>query len=293
MERKDKITLNGHSFEISNKDKILFPKIKLTKGDLISYYHEIAPLMLPHMKNRPLTLQRFPNGITHEGFFQKDASNYFPEWIKNYAIIKKEGGETSYVICNNVATLVYLANQGCVTLHRWLSKINKINNPDLLIFDLDPSTKDFSLVRKTALKLKKILEEIKLIPFVMTTGSHGMHVIAPIKPTKTFNQVREHAKLIAQEMVSRYPEDYTIEMRKEKRNKKLFIDIHRNTFTATAVTPYSVRPHPTAPIATPLDWDEVSSNKLRSDTYTISNIFKHIEKKEDPWKDFFRYARVF
>ncbi|MGC2310300.1 MAG: non-homologous end-joining DNA ligase [Candidatus Babeliaceae bacterium] len=289
------ITIDRHTFELSNLDKILFPQAKITKGDLIAYYHQIAPFMLVHLKDRALTMQRFPEGIAHEGFFQKDASAYFPSWIKQKAVAKKEdgGGTTSYVVCNNTATLVYLANQACITIHRWLSKIDKLHNPDLLIFDLDPSTSDFSIVRTTALDLKKILEEINLVPFVMTTGQHGLHVIAPLKRTRTFDEVRAHANEIAEELIKRNPETMTLEIRKNKRGIKLFIDTHRNAFTATAVTPYSVRAHSKASVATPLHWDEVKSACLRSDMYTVENIFKRLEKIEDPWKDFFKKARTF
>lgn len=270
---------------ITNPDKILFPRDNITKGELINYYQEIAPIMVPYMKDRPLTMQRFPEGIDHEGFFQKDASDYFPRWIKRKKIKKQDGGSTDYVVCNTTNTLVYLANQACITPHLWLSKINSLHKPDRMIFDLDPAgPKDFKLVKEIALILKKILEAHKFEPMVMTTGSRGLHVVSLLNGKTDYDTVRAFAREIAAAVAQTDPKHITIETRKDKRGTRLLIDYLRNGFGATAVAPYAVRPKDGAPIATPLLWEELDDKKLTSQTYTIKNIFKRINKVGDIWK---------
>jgi bifunctional non-homologous end joining protein LigD len=179
------IRLNGHPITAEHLDKIYFPADKITKGELLEYYKKIAPRLIPYTKNRPLTMDRYPEGIAGESFYQKNASSYFPAWIKLKKIAKKEGGFNNYVVCQNAATLVYIANQGCITPHMWLSKITKLNYPDVLVFDLDPygeKVTNFKPIRDAALMLKEILEKCGLTVFVMTTGSRGLHVRVPLKP---------------------------------------------------------------------------------------------------------------
>ncbi len=277
----------------TNEDFILFPKSKITKGELVDYYYEIAPIMLLYTKNRPLTMVRYPRGIDQEGFYQKDTPDYFPNYIKRKIIKKKEGGSTAYVVCNNEATLVYLANQGCITPHLWLSKIDKLHYPDKMVFDLDPPPlgKNFALVRKTALRLKDILEEIGLVPFVKTTGSKGLHVVVPLKRTANFDEVRAFARQIAEQLIVQDSKNLTLEIRKDKRRGKIFIDILRNAFAQTAVAPYAVRPKEKAPVATPISWDEVHDSKLTSQRYNIKTVFKRLEKYGDEWEDMNKCAR--
>jgi len=281
-----KLRLNNHSVEITHPEKVLFPKSGITKQEIVDYYLTIAPHMLPYMKNRPLTMLRFPNGINHEGFFQKDASDFFPSWITRCPVKKKDGGITHYVVCDNQATLIYLANLACLTPHLWLSTVNNLTRPDRMIFDLDPSTKDFSLVVEVALRIKKILEHLKLHSFVTTTGSRGLHVVVPIKETLPYNKVRAFAAHIGHILINDDPKNITMDIRKEKRDKKVFIDTLRNGFGATAVAPYAVRAHEDAPVATPLYWEELSNKKLRSTTYTIKNVFDKLKRDGNPWKNF-------
>ena len=282
-----KMNFGRYSFNISHEEKIFFPKSKITKGEFISYYNDIAEIILLHIQDRPVSMLRMPDGIKGESFFQKDAPDYFPEWIKTKRI-KKQGGSVHYVICNNKATLVYLANQGCITPHVWLSKINKLNYPDRLIFDLDPSGKnyDFKKVKSAAKIFNKFLsEELKLDPFLMTTGSRGLHVVVPIYANNNFDDVRELGQDIAKVIADRYPDELTNEVRKKKRKGRIFLDTARNAFAQTAVPPYSVRPGENAPVAAPIDWDELSNKKLISQSYNIKNIFKRLNKDPDPWKD--------
>jgi len=245
--------------------------------------------MLPYLKNRPLSMKRFVDGIDSPGFFQKEAADYFPDWIQRVTV-KKEGGVVHHVVVNNAATLVYLANQLVIEFHIWLSNIKKLDYPDRLIFDLDPSGKNFNQIRKTALKLKKLLEALDLTPFVMTTGSRGLHVVCPLKSDVPFDEVRQFAHEIAKIMVEHNPDTLTLEMSKDKRQGKIFVDYLRNGFSATSICPYSTRPHPDAPVATPLAWHEVEKGRLRPNQFTIKNIFKRLELVGDLWKDIDNHA---
>ncbi len=278
-----KVKLGQHTVDITNEEKELFPKAHITKGELINYYMRIAPTMIPYIKNRPVTMQRFPQGIKDEGFYQKDASAYFPSWIKRKPIARKKDGMVNYVVCNNVATLVYLANQLCITPHIWLSKTDKLNYPDRMIFDLDPSPDvSFATIRWAAKKIKALLERLELKAFVMTTGSRGVHIIVPLKRVHTFDQVRTFAHDIAALLADTYPKKLTIEMRKAKRGKRVFIDFLRNSFGATGVAPYAVRAKPGAPIAMPIDWQELDN--VTSQKFTVKNIFRRLARKKDQWQ---------
>ncbi|MGA9294892.1 MAG: non-homologous end-joining DNA ligase [Ignavibacteriaceae bacterium] len=282
-----KMNFGRYSFNISHEEKIFFPKSKITKGGLINYYNNIAEIMLPHIQDRPVSMLRLPDGIKGESFFQKEASDYFPGWIKTKKI-KKQGGSVHHVICNNKATLVYLANQACITPHVWLSKINKLNYPDRLIFDLDPSGENFnfSKVKSSAEIFYKFLsEELKLNTFLMTTGSRGLHVVIPIYANDDFDNVRGFGRNITKIIAERHPKELTIEVRKNKRKGRIFLDTARNGYAQTAVPPYSIRPRENAPVAAPIDWDELSNKKLDSQSYNIKNIFKRLDKIRDPWKD--------
>ncbi len=282
-----KFCFGKYCVTITNPDKLLFPD-GITKGDLIEYYATVAPLMIPYLKERALMMHRFPDGILGESFYQKDASAYFPRWIKQ-VLIPKEGGYNNYVVCQNKATLVYLANQACITPHVWLSRIDNLHYPDKMIFDLDPSSHDFQLVCHIALRLKELLESFKLHPYVMTTGSHGIHVTVPLDSTCTFEEVKAFALRCAHALLEKEPEHVTVEIRKDKRHGRVFIDTLRNQYGSTAVAPYAVRAHPGAPVATPLYWDELTNKKLSSQTYTIKNIAPRLV--QDPWKSFKRYGR--
>lgn len=279
--------VDGKEIKIKNKDKILFKKSKISKGDLIDYFSKISKYMIPHIKNRPLTMHRFPNGIDDINFYEKQIPGYFPEWFDRIDVKNREKGHTIYPVCNDKASLVYLANQALISHHIWLSTKDSLDYPDKIIFDLDPPEDgDFNLVIKAAKDLKKILENKSLNSYVMTTGSTGLHVIIPTTQEYDFDEVRTFAKNIAEELVEKNSELYTIAQRKEKRNDKIFIDYLRNSYGQTSIAPYSIRAKEDAPIATPLDWDELDS-ELTSTKYNISNIFRRLGQKEDPWKDIY------
>ncbi len=300
----NKIKINNRLIEISKEDKILYSNNfdnseDITKAQIIEYYKNISKLMLPQLKNRPLMMRRYPNGINEKFFYQKNISSYFPHWIKRAKVFLKtqENKYNEYVVCQNEATLIYLSNQAVLEYHIWLSKIDKINYPDKLIFDLDPGTSDFEPLRKCALMLKELLEDLDLVPFLMTTGSHGLHVVAPIKqmnkPNKLidFVTLKKLADKCAEQIVIKEPNLFTLKIRKESREKKLFIDTLRNQYGATSIAPYSTRAKPNCPIATPIDWQEIYQEDLHSQKYNIKNIINRIKNIEDPWSHFFKSAK--
>lgn len=282
------LKVGRHSITVNNPDKLLFPDDGITKYHLINYYKNIAPVMLPLIKDHPISMLRFPNGIYGESFFQKNTPDYFPDWIPR-ATLPKESGTVDYVICNNAATLVYLANQACITPHVGLSKADaRYNYPDRIIFDLDPSADDFSLVRKTALIFKKLLDMLELTAFVMTTGSRGLHIIIPIDRSEDFTSVRTFAYIVASVLQKQLPETITLATTKEERGDKLYIDTLRNAYGQTGVAPYAVRAKPGAPVATPLSWQELKNGPLTSQAYTINTIFNRLATIENPWRLFTR-----
>ncbi|MCF8234249.1 MAG: non-homologous end-joining DNA ligase [Bacteroidales bacterium] len=282
------IEINGHEIEISNPDKVIFPEENLTKKDLVEYYRKISEYILPYIKDRPMMLHRYPNGIDGKDFYQKEVPDYFPEWIDTITVkVKKEEQDTQeFTSCNSEAALVYVANQASITPHVFLSKKGKLNNPDKMIYDLDPPKDEFEVVRECAKDFKKLFEELELNCFVMTTGSKGLHIVIPLDEQADFKEVREFAKDAANLLADREPEKYTIETLKKNREGRLFLDYMRNAHGATAVAPYALRARKGAPVATPLDWDEVGNKDLNAQSYNHSNIFRRLSSKKDPWKDF-------
>ncbi len=283
--------VDSYEIELSSLDKVMFPETGITKGDIIDYYYRIGKVMIPLMSGRPVSMHRFPDGISKSGFFQQEMPDYFPEWIGRTRVEKKEDGSLTHVVCGKTSDLVYLANQGCITPHIWLSRKNNPKNPDRMIYDLDPQDNDFSLVCLGALELREILSANDLKTFIMTTGSRGLHVVVPLSPGHSFNAVREFSREIAKQAASKNPEKYTIEQRKNKRKGRLYLDTSRNAYGQTAVAPYAVRPIEGAPVATPIEWDEIEAGWITTaQKYNIKNIFRRLAQKEDPWKDLDKYA---
>jgi len=291
----DRVRVGRRVFETKHVDKIYFPEDGLTKHDLMAYYQLVGATMLPYIRYHPLTMHRFPGGIYGESFYQKDAPDYFPSWIKTMTIKNKTmRGSNRYVVGYDSATLVYLASQGCITPHYWLSTIDALNYPDRLIFDIDPphdeEAVDFDLVKSIAGELKELLEEFGIIAWVMTTGSRGVHVVVSIKQEYPFEHVRACARALAHVVVERDPQRVTLESRNEKRKHKMMIDVMRNGYGATAVAPYAVRAHPGAPVATPVTWNELK-NLTSSQAYTMKTIPKRIKQHGDAWKGMVRSKR--
>lgn len=280
-------SINKESLTITHPDKIMIPPY-LTKGDIVNYYTHIAPFMVPYMKNHPVMMHRFPEGITGTSFFQKNAPSSLPSWIHT-AYIPTQEGHNTFIVCQNKKTLVYLANLNCLTPHLWLSRIDSLHFPDRLIFDLDPSDNSFSKVRTVALLLKELLDSLRLISFVMTTGSRGLHVIVPLDRKADFTTVKSLALACASQVKRYHPDIVTLEVKIKKRTNKVFIDTARNNYAATAVSPYALRAFSKGPLATPLYWSELQENSIKDAQFcTIETIFKRIEEIEDPWKNFRR-----
>jgi bifunctional non-homologous end joining protein LigD len=275
---------------VSRPEKVLFPDAGITKGDLAAYYSRIAPEMLRHAKGRPISMQRFPDGIAKQGFFHKDVPDHFPEWIERVKVPKKNGTVT-HAVAGDAETLVYLADQGCITPHVWLSRIDQLGRPDRLVFDLDPSNDSFAEVRRAARSLGELLDALGLAAFAMTTGSRGLHVWVPLRREAGFEEVRRFARDVARVMVDRAPDTLTLEARKQKRGQRILIDILRNGYAQTVVPPYAVRARPGAPVATPLRWRELSDSSLRPDKFTLRNIGSRLSRVGDPWEQISRSAK--
>ncbi len=285
------IEVGGRRLTVKNLDKALFPasggRPQVTKGEVIDYYRRIAETMLPHLKGRPVSLQRCPDGID-DCFFQKDVPDYFPDWIAR-ADLPAEDKTVRYLRIEEAATLAYIANQAAISLHLGLAPVDRPNHPDRLIFDLDPPDEDFSKVRWAAGVLREAFARLDMPSFVMTTGSRGLHVVVPLDRSADFDSVRGFCRNLAERLADRHPERLTVEQRKDKRGKRIFLDTLRNAFGQTAIAPYSLRTRPGAPIATPIGWDEVGG-ELRPDGWDPHNLFRRLAQKADPWAGMMRHA---
>jgi bifunctional non-homologous end joining protein LigD len=276
--------------EVTHPDRLLFPADGITKGDVVDYYRRVAPVMVPHLRNRPLMLERFRQGIDQGGFYQKEASDYFPPWLRRVEV-SKAGGVVHHPVVDSEDGLVYLANQGCLTFHCWPARADRLRQPDRVTFDLDPPAGAFAIVRATALRLRKLVDRLGLVPFVQTTGSRGLHVVVPIVPGPDNDEVLAFAHAVARTLAASDPARLTTEFRKAKRGRRVYLDVARNGYAQTVVAPYSVRARPGAPVATPLDWDEVRTTRLAPDRWTIGNVFRRLGAKADPWRGMAGQAR--
>jgi bifunctional non-homologous end joining protein LigD len=284
--RSGTVTVSGITVDLSNSGKLLFPDDQVTKGDLVGYYRDIAARMLPYLRDRPLSMERYPDGITGERIVQKNVPRYFPDWISRTRV-KKQGGTLVQVICDKPATLVYLANQACIEMHAFLSRTSALDRADQLIFDLDPpDDHQFDLVKHLALRLRELLEdELGLTAFVKTTGGKGLHVHVPLNATDDFDTVRQFARQASGVLAAREPDSLTIEQRKESRGDRIYSDVMRNAYAQTAVAPYSVRARPGAPVATPLDWAELEDPGLTPHQFTLRTVGGRLDRLggSDPW----------
>ncbi|WP_175412382.1 non-homologous end-joining DNA ligase [Streptomyces sp. TRM64462] len=279
-----KVRTGGRTLEISRPEKVLFPEDGFTKADLVDHYRAVARRMVPQLRGRPLMLERHPDGIDGEGFMQKDVPDHFPDWIHR-AELPKQDGTVTYALCDDTATLLFLADQACVTPHRFLSRADRPDHPDRLVFDLDPpKSGDFGLVRQAARLLHALLgEELGLPSLVMTTGSRGLHVLVPLDRGAPFDDVRSFARAAADVLAARHPDRLTTEPRKDKRGDRLYLDTARNAYAQTAVAPYAVRARQGAPVAAPLTWADVDDPDLTPVRWTLATTDGLL--KTNPWQD--------
>lgn len=276
---------------ITHPDKRFFSAADVKKSDLADYYLKISPWLLHHIRDRPLTLERYPDGIGEEGFMQQEAAGYFGEMVGRAVLERKDGSKLEHVLCSNSACLVRLANFGVVTLHMWLSRVDKPGCPDRMVFDLDPADRDFSEVRQAAVWLGTLLDDLGIVSYVMTTGSSGAHIVVPLDRRTDFDEVRRFAADVAALLAAGHDTALTVEQRKEKRGGRLYLDVMRNGYGQTGVVPYTLRAVEGATVATPLDWDEFIDFDGDARSYTIDNIFRRLGQKGDPWRGLGRHAR--
>jgi bifunctional non-homologous end joining protein LigD len=277
--------------EISKPDKVLFPgdgtKDDISKRDLAEYYAAVAEVMVPHLEGRPINMQRFPDGIDGQGFYEKKTPQHFPDWFTSVTVQTSDGSQQQVVV-DDARSLVYLADQACVTPHVWLSRSDRLDNPDQLVFDLDPPSDDLAKLRDATRAVADLLTEVGLTPYVKTTGSRGYHVQAVLDRSATFDTVRDFAREVADLLAQRQPERLTTEQRKNKRGDRIYIDYMRNAYAQTAVPAYAVRARSGAPVATPIARDELS--KVRPDGHTIASVTRRLAQRGDPWADMSRHA---
>ena len=276
---------------LTHPDKLLFPDDGITKADLASYYEHVSEWMLHHVVARPLSLQRFPDGIDGEGFFQKNVPGHYPDWVRRVEV-DKAGGTVVHAVVSNADTLPYLVGQNAITPHIWLSRADRIRQPDRIVVDLDPPPRgDFAAVRRAARRTGELLREIGLEPFAQVTGSKGIHVWTPLRRRATFEDVKAFTARFAELLAARHPDELTTRFRKADRGGRILVDVMRNRYAQTAVPPYAVRPRPGAPVATPIEWDELSDARLRPDRWTVKSVPRRLTVKGDPWADIASFAR--
>ncbi|OGN27339.1 MAG: DNA polymerase LigD [Candidatus Yanofskybacteria bacterium RIFCSPLOWO2_01_FULL_49_17] len=278
------LKIDGHEVTVTNRDKVYFPGEGITKGDIIDYYWSVASLILPYLKDRPENLNRHPDGIDGESFYQKDVDHEGPDWVRTVGIHSESTGKTvRYLVCDDEAALVYIANLGCIEINPWNSRVDKLDKPDYLIVELDPQNIDFSDVIKTAQEVRKIFEELEIESYCKTSGKRGLHIFVPTGAKYAYETVRDIAELIAKEVNRRLPEITSVVRDPAKRKRLVYVDYLQNSKGQTLAAPYSARPVLGATVSTPLEWSEVRVG-LDPKKFTIKNILKRVDKKGDLWQ---------
>jgi bifunctional non-homologous end joining protein LigD len=279
---KSEIKIGKYAVTISNRQKIFWPDEGFTKGDVIDHYEEIADYILPHLKGRALSLKRNPNGIKDKGFYHKDAGENAPEYVDVFKVRSGSNDKIiDYIVCNNKATLLYLANLGCIEMNPWNSTAKKPDHPTWMVIDIDPSDKNkFTEVVDTALVAKSVLDKAGIRSYCKTSGASGLHVYVPLKSKYEYATVRDFAHIIASLVQEQLPETTTLERSLSKRGPKIYVDYLQNSGGQTLASVYSLRPVPGATVSTPLEWKEVN-HKLSPKQFTIENILSRVKKKGD------------
>jgi bifunctional non-homologous end joining protein LigD len=269
---------------ITHPEKVLFPEDGITKGELAAYYEAAAPLVLPHLAGRPVTMERYPAGIGKPGFWQKDVARGFPEWLERVAVEHKAGA-SHYPVVRDARALLWLANQNCVTPHVWTARLPELDRPDLCVFDLDPSRDEPDVLRRVLLSLRALLHELGLASWVKTTGSKGFHVAVPLDGRATYHEVGRFAQEVAARMIAREPDALTQEFAKADRGGRILFDIGRNGPGATFAAAYAVRARPGAPVSAPCTWDEVERGEAAPRSFALRTMAERIARVGDVWAD--------
>ncbi len=276
---------------ITHPEKILFPGEGITKGELASYYEKIALVMLPHIRRRPITMERYHQGIGFPGFFQKDVSKGFPEWLKRIEV-PKHGGTVHHPIVNDIRSLLWLANQNSITIHVWPSRAPNLYNPDICVFDLDPSKEDeLEILCAAALRVRDLLAELGLTSWVKTSGSKGFHIAVPLDAKSDFGVVARFAHTVGQILVKRDPEHLTQEFSKADRGARIFVDTGRNGYSATFAAAYTVRAKAGAPVSAPCTWEELERCEVGPRSFTLRTMAQRISDVGDLWSEMLRSKR--
>lgn len=272
------VSIEGRSFDLSRLDKVLWPQDGYTKGELINYYVEVAPYIIPHLQGRPMVFTRYPDGIDKQSFYQKNAPPSLPEWIKTYPYYSPDSErDINFILVEESATLAWLANQACIEMHPWLSSAASVDYPDFVVFDLDPSPGNtFEQVRTIALLTRRVLNELGLRSYIKTSGSQGLHIYLPVENKYSYEEIRDFGRSVAQIICTMQPDIATVERTVKKRGAKIYVDYMQNVKGKTLCSAYSVRPRPGATVSAPLDWDEV--NRIKPSDFTIKTILPRIQK---------------
>ena len=269
---------------ITHPEKVLFPEDGITKGDLAAYYEAVAPLMLPHLKNRPVTMERYPAGIGTKGFWQKDVSKGFPDWLQRVEVPKKDG-VVHHPLITDTRSLLWVTNQNTITPHVWVSRAPDLMHPDVSVFDLDPSRDEPEMLRAAAVALRDLLDELGLPSWIKTSGSKGFHIVTSLDGSADMGEAAGFAHRVGRLLVERYPKELTLEFHKKDRAGRILIDTGRNDYSATFAAAYAVRAKPGAPVSAPCTWDEVVTGKVGPTTFNLRNMPARIEEAGDVWSD--------
>jgi len=274
--------------QLTNLDKVFWPE-GLTKGDLIQYYADMAPVILPYLQDRPLVLKRYPDGITGEAFYQKECPAYAPDWIATAPIYHADSDKTiNYILSNNAATMVWLANQGCIEVHAWLARAGHLEQPDIAVMDLDPAAGvTFKDVLAIARLVHQALQELHLSGYPKTSGATGLHIFIPLKPRWTFHQVTAALGYLARLVAGVYPQKTTTERSIPKRGQRVYLDYLQNVRGRSMAFPYSLRPLPGAPVSMPLTWEEVEQGDFTPADFNIHTARERLQTYGDLYQDFF------
>lgn len=267
---------------ITHPEKVLFPDDGITKGELVDYYRMIAPVMLPHIVRRPITMERFHRGIGEKGFFQKSVTKGFPEWLQRVSVPKKDG-TVHHPLVTDTDSLLWLANMNSITLHVWTARAPDLMHPDVLVFDLDPSEADDDALRAATLLVRDALAEIGLASVVKTSGSKGFHVVVAVDGGSDYGTCARFAHAFGAALAQRYPDTFTQEFYKADRGRRILIDTGRNEFHATFAAAYAVRAKPGAPVSAPCTWEEIKSGAVGPTSFTLRGMRDRIEKIGDVW----------
>lgn len=287
------LTVDRKSVSLTNLHKVFFPELGITKGDLLQYYADASSYILPHVKDRAMVMKRYPNGASADFFFMKETPNPHPPWLETVAIEHSGGRIVNYPVINDLPSLLWLINLGCIDLNQWYSRIDDIDNPDYLVFDLDPGSASFERVCEVALLLRDGLASLKMPSYAKTSGSQGIHVYIPIKRGPSQEQVHAVAKEFASVMVRHDPKMMTAIYNKAKRPKgSVLVDYNQNRWGSTLASIYSVRPTPFAGVSAPVTWDEIEGG-IEIKDFRIDNMLRRLKKVGDLWKPLLAKSKRF